>query len=311
MPLPAAGRNTGVMKQLIEDRNNALWLVTYFEGYVVDKTNRDRMAKGRKLIEEVSEDRKCRWFNNALTLVGGRPVREIADVIDWLFTTQHGYLPSWIAEHSMFPSNDKVTRLQQVEEVYDHLLEAMASGAEEGLGEDTTVAQRANVMPEESFAGYADEAKVIELVELFTEFRSAVVPAKETHQTPTSGWAHSFRIMLRNRRHDFKQLKMVITALRDHPEMDRIRYNHPFDMYRPDEWDYLVAAAGRARLRGERRPSRPPAPSSDRPPEPSLGRRWDNADESEDGPGFLDMTSRSRRPPGYYSRNRTSRDAVS
>ena len=311
MPMPVGSKHPGG-KSVMGIWNNAAWLVSYFEGYVVDKTNHENATKGRKPVDEVSESRKVKWFDNAWELVSGHPLPEVVEVIDWLFNTQAGHLPTWIAKHSKYRSDTKVTRIRQIQEHYDLLLKAMHSGAgpDDSVAGDTA-SPRAKITSYGSpFIDPAAEAKVTDLIELFTEFRLTVGPTKNFHHKMIWRWAKSFRIMLVHRRYDFDEVKMVVTTLRDHPEMDRIRYHDPFDMYQHGEWEHLVSAAKLARLRAERRPTRVPAPNRNSL-EPSLGLRWDNTDESDAGSRSLDVTSRPRRPTGYYSRNRTSRDAVS
>lgn len=124
MPMPVGGQHVS-SRCYLEILNNAMWLVSYFEGYVVDKHNQDKVAKGRKPIDEIPERRKRKWFDNAQTLVSVHPVWEVAEVIDWVFNTCAGHLPTWVAETHERSIDTKVTSIRQVAEVYDVLVEEM------------------------------------------------------------------------------------------------------------------------------------------------------------------------------------------
>jgi hypothetical protein len=296
MPMPVGGQYPGG-RRFIDVVNNAGWLVTYFEGYVVEKANQEKVTKGRKLIDEVSEDRKRKWYDNAQELVAQHPVHEVVEVIDWIFNSCSGYLPSWVAECSEFPLDRKVTRIRQVEENYDLLLEEMNSNAGPDPVDDLKVTRRTAINYGEPFADPEEEAKVSELVELFTDFRLAVIPTAEIHHTRTWRWAKSFRIMLAHRGYQFKDLVLVITALRDYPEMDRTRYSDAYDLQQRGEWEHLLSAVKLARMKAERRAASSPAAAT--PNTLSAWERFSHQLELEqDGEVFkLDITARSCRGP--------------
>ena len=301
MPIP---RRDGGFKCI---HDHAMWLVSYFEGLVLERTNQELVAKGKKPADEISEHRKQKWLRNAIDLVSAHPLVEVVAVIDRLFTTWYGWLPhSVVAERFdvVRPANLKLTRLAQIQENYDGLVREMdRCDPAYPIGEAERV-QVLKINYGQPFAESADEARVTELLALFTEFRLTVSPRREIHHTESWRWAKSFRIMLDYHGYDFAEVKDVVTALRDHPDMDRARYGAPFDMYQSGEWEHLVAAAGLARLRAERQTSGGPAPDRRRPKHvPGRGRG--NAGGSEDGPRYLDMSARTPRPPGYNSRNRT------
>lgn len=158
---------------------------------------------------------------------------------------------------------------------------------------------RSKVNYGEPFTDALEEVKVAELVELFTEFRLAVGPAQHIHSSRTWRWAKSFRIMLGHDRHNFADVKMVVTALRDYPEMDRARYTDPFDMYQRGEWEHVVAAARLAQLRAERQ--RPADCRHDTQQGASCD--WENSKSEAGEPRFLDVSARKLRPLDYYSQN--------
>ena len=195
-----------------------------------------------------------------------------------------------------------MTHIQQVEENYDLLREAMTSGAEPNQTDELIAPSRSKVNYGEPFADALEEVKVAELVELFTEFRLAVSPAQQIHSSRTWRWAKSFRIMLGHHRRNFAEAKMVVTALRDYPEMDRARYTDPFDMYQRGEWGHLVAAARLAQLRAERqRPADTWHCRHDT--QQGASSDWESSELEAGEPRFLDMSARKLRPLNYYSQN--------
>ena len=121
MPMSATKRARKVLDAYV----NSMWLVVYFEGRIIHRDNHDRLNRGRKPIDEVPQYRKDKWFDSAFSLVHSHPLHEVVNVIDWVFDNQHSYLPCTVLEHSETPSDDRLTRLRQVKENYDLLVEAM------------------------------------------------------------------------------------------------------------------------------------------------------------------------------------------
>ena len=197
MPMPLSVKRQEVgFKRYIDVQEHAMWLVSYFEGYVLEKANQELVAKGGKPRDFVTDYRKEKWLDNAFPLVSQHPLQEVADVVDWLFHGHFGFLPVDVAEHSESPEDRKVTRIRQIEENYGLLVEAMHSGVDPDPV-DGVIAERGPTRNYgEPFADLDQEAKVTELVELFTEFRLAAGPTKEFHHTRTWSWAKTFRIML-------------------------------------------------------------------------------------------------------------------
>ena len=124
-PSPSSDSPTPSVESAI---NNAMWLVSYFERYVVESTNRQNSAKNRAQIAFVSEGRKRKWFWNAWKLVKSTPVCDVVMLIDWVFNSYEGWLPPAIAECSESPRDLMVTRIRQIEENYDLLVAEMTVG---------------------------------------------------------------------------------------------------------------------------------------------------------------------------------------
>lgn len=318
MPPPVKWQPSGG-RRFIDIRDSARWLVTYFEGPVLERANRDAVAKGRKLSDFIPDSRKEKWLHNAYELVVDHPLHEVVAVIDWLFSTWYGQLPYCVlAERTDYvkPSDLKLTRIAQIQENYDNLIAEMRRGSCPDPGAEMPPAQRTKIQYDEPFSDPLAEAKVTELVQLFTEFQLACGPHKEIHHTRTWRWAKSFRIMLSYRGYEFDDLKMVVSALRDYPDMDRTRYNDAYDLDRDGEWEHILAAAKLAQLRAERLAERRAERGAERraSDEPQHS-RYQRQDALDDGWGtsretgseirFLDMSARTPKPLDYYTRNRT------
>ena len=124
MPMPRRdGRFIGV-------HDHAMWLVSYFEGLVLERANKESVAEGRKSRDFIPDYRKEKWLGNAMELVHAHPLDEVVAVIDWLFTTCRGELPHLVVAERpdlMRPGDLKLTRLVQIQENYDGLVREMAN----------------------------------------------------------------------------------------------------------------------------------------------------------------------------------------
>jgi len=256
MPMSAA-IPAGCGKNLLDDVKEALWLVSYFEGYQVQRTNQRRIELGWKLVEEFDEDRKLTWFHPALALVRAHGLLEVVSVVDWIFGTHSGLLPYQVKNrfsHTFTTRDRKLTNLRQLEFHFDRLVEEVANPECTGVVEPTDFTNQVTrdstggVNYGQRFSNPDEEAKVTELVALFAEFRSKVGVITEFPAQRTWSWAKSFRIMLASRGYEFDDLRMVITTLRDCSEtgLDRFvdvnRYMDAYDLQR-DGWDYLRSTA--------------------------------------------------------------------
>ncbi|MGV1005968.1 MAG: winged helix-turn-helix transcriptional regulator [Candidatus Nanopelagicales bacterium] len=257
MPPPVRRHPSGG-KRYMDLMNSAMWLVTYFEGPVLQRANREAVAKGRKPRDFIPDSRKEKWLDNAHDLVAAYPLHEVVSVIDWIFGTWCGQLPYCVlAERLDYvkPGDLKLTRIVQVQENYDGLITEMSRGSRPDPSAEMALVQRTKINHGKPFNDAVVEARVTELVHLFKEFQLAFGPHDEIHHTRTWRWAKSFRIMLAHRGREFDDLKMVVTTLRDYPEMDRTRYTDAYDLDRGGEWEHVLSAARLARLRSERKPS--------------------------------------------------------
>ena len=107
-----------------------MWLVSYFEGLVLERANKESVAEGRKSRDFIPDYRKEKWLGNAMELVHAHPLDEVVAVIDWLFTTCRGELPHLVVAERpdlMRPGDLKLTRLVQIQENYDGLVREMAN----------------------------------------------------------------------------------------------------------------------------------------------------------------------------------------
>jgi hypothetical protein len=256
MPMPVKRQPSGG-RRFIDVLDSAMWLVTYFEGPVLERANREAVAKGRKVLDVIPDSRKQKWIANACELVMDHPLHEVVAVIDWLFGTWCGQLPYCVlAERLEYvkPSELKLTRIVQIQENYDSLVAEMRRGNQPDPSAEMARIQQTKINFGEPFSDPGDEAQVAELVQLFTEFQMACGPHKEViHHSRTWRWAKSFRIMLAYRGYGFDDLKMVVSTLRDCPDMDRTRYNDAYDLDRGGEWEHVQSAARLARLKSERK----------------------------------------------------------
>ena len=276
-PMPVIKPRMFGRKNIFDVYTEALWLVTYFEGYVLEKSNQERQQRGWKLQDTVGDHRLEPWLENAVELLGGRdapPLSEVCSVIDWLFTERFGFLPFVVFnEHTGRPDSGsrKVTNLRKIADYYPQILEAMRKGIypPEDLGDDGPRRPGVNY-------GYADdfgeelESQVTELVRIFDEFR-----LNKSDDFNRWAWAKTFRIMLHHDERSFEDMKLVITNLR--PLERHIDVNRYHDVYwLRQEWDHIfdkvTGLLEAYRKRAEREKAEPASAPA---PEPPGRSSWD------------------------------------
>lgn len=228
-PLPFPTRSSGPggsgrkWARLSETCRQADWLVTYFHGFALPRLNAEREAKDWKTVDSVDQKRLAKWHESAVKLVQDHPLAEVVEIVDWVFVSCQGYLPESAVEKS---KDRKLTRLRQVLNSYDALLEAMTAGI-----------PPAPVKPMKRREP-PDEAVIDELVAQFAEFRAALGDRRVPDGRRAS-WAKTFRIMLW--KHSLDDIKAVLEALHECPEhVDQWRYKNAYDLNRnPEEWARL------------------------------------------------------------------------
>ena len=120
MPFPA---NNNLLKWCKE----RLWLVSYMEGYVLDRQNEERRRKGWKVVDALPDKRRMQFLRDAEKLLRENPLPRVVEVIDWVFINHSGWLPFDVIDCLGMTRKDserKVTSLRKIWENYDMILGA-------------------------------------------------------------------------------------------------------------------------------------------------------------------------------------------
>jgi hypothetical protein len=242
-PMPVSKPRTPFGRNVFDLCSESRWLVIHFEGFVLEKSNQERLAKGWKLEETVGEVRREKWLRNALELLDVHSLSEVCSVIDWVFTDHSGYLPFVVhTEYSHRPRTEdrKDTNLKKILDNYEQLQAEMA-GDDRHRHADLVVNDRPRVNYGHPFEDPDQEAKITELVDDFSQYRLSMGD-KEIHHTHRGRWAKTFRIMLAYKGYAFEDIKRVVTSLKDFEYyMDLSRYNDAFDLSsREGEFDHVL-----------------------------------------------------------------------
>jgi hypothetical protein len=128
-PPPVASRKSGAFPNLLDQFEQARWLVAYFEVPVLSVANQERQTRGQKSQASVGDNRLTRWFSSAMTLVHDHSLEEVVKVIDWVFAKCDGVLPKSVVEDDrLLASERKLTRLAQIVAYWGALVEEMTMG---------------------------------------------------------------------------------------------------------------------------------------------------------------------------------------
>jgi hypothetical protein len=128
-PPPVASRKSGAFPNLLDQFEQARWLVAYFEVPVLSVANQERQARGKNSQPSVGDNRLTRWFSSAMTLVRDHSLEEVVKVIDWVFAKCDGVLPKSVVEDDRLRASErKLTRLAQIVACWDALVEEMTMG---------------------------------------------------------------------------------------------------------------------------------------------------------------------------------------
>jgi DNA-binding transcriptional ArsR family regulator len=127
---PVATRNSGSFPNLLDQCEQALWLVDYFHVPVLAEMNQARQARGWKSQDSVGEKRLTKWFTSAIALVADHSLDDVVRVIDWVFAECGGVIPKSVVEDDRQTTQDrKLTRLDHIVKYWGALVEEMTIGS--------------------------------------------------------------------------------------------------------------------------------------------------------------------------------------
>lgn len=262
-PMPVDSARTAFGgKTLLGLSKEALWLAAYFEARILTRTNAERSEKGLRPTQSVGDARRAKFFQAARKLLVGHDLAEVINVIDKLFDAWSGRLP-FDPLPTQLPgwrkwNERRVTNLRQILENYEQLLVVCRHASANPDCPSASSSGGGRRRFDRKLDDAETEAKVEDLVRLFTIFRTSV-PYADRNIAPARAraWAKTFRIMLCHRLIPHGDIVFVIEALTKYAaEMDVSRYLEAYDLVRnAREWECVRANAGLAALRNERRAS--------------------------------------------------------
>lgn len=254
-PMPVLAKPRYGRKGPFRARAEAKWLVSYFEGYVLAVSNKERLAKGWKIQDGIPERRKLIWLKHAEILLADHPLAEVAGIVNWVFDDCAGILPFDVIDSYGQRRKDgerKVTSVRKILENYEQLWGARSMGT-------TTHTREINYG--KPLANKFLESLAAQLVAAFADFRASCDAAdREIHPSRRFRWMKDFRRLLDEHHLDSADLFEVIAGLKRHRHaVEHQRYREPRELHRDaTEWEWVRHRVKLCQLREDLQRRTPP-----------------------------------------------------